>query len=154
MVFAVFTLYVLYPIDYFAVMATGSILYETDFWSIWDIKSRNSSGLQGLITFYHILYFTCFWTPCFVSCLFVMTRVRLVYMRHTVWEQLSVPPVCFRPKLDASIELEGLQRYFNPGEELTLSCKLGHTPVSGPRNIVCKADGEWTKTKLICVGGS
>ncbi|KAM7393973.1 hypothetical protein PAMP_020802 [Pampus punctatissimus] len=59
--------------------------------------------------------------------------------------------VCFRPEVGANIEVEGLQRYFNPGTAVTLSCKKGYTPVSGPRKIVCAASGEWTKTKLKCI---
>nr|ACQ59078.1 Beta-2-glycoprotein 1 precursor [Anoplopoma fimbria] len=58
--------------------------------------------------------------------------------------------VCFRPVLTANIETDGLQRFFNPGAELILSCKQGYTPVFGPRKIVCAASGEWTKTKLMC----
>nr|XP_046265045.1 beta-2-glycoprotein 1-like [Scatophagus argus] len=59
--------------------------------------------------------------------------------------------VCFRPELAGNIEMDGLQRYFNPGAELVLTCKKGYTPVSGPRKIVCSASGEWTKTKLQCI---
>ncbi|XP_071360931.1 beta-2-glycoprotein 1-like [Trachinotus anak] len=59
--------------------------------------------------------------------------------------------VCFRPQLAANIEMDGIQRYFNPGAELVLSCKQGYSPVSGPRTIVCGASGQWTKTKLICI---
>ncbi|XP_034544399.1 beta-2-glycoprotein 1-like [Notolabrus celidotus] len=59
--------------------------------------------------------------------------------------------VCFRPQLSDNIEMEGLQRYFNPGAELALSCKHGYTPISGPRTIVCAASGEWTKTKYKCI---
>ncbi|XP_053189100.1 beta-2-glycoprotein 1-like isoform X2 [Scomber japonicus] len=59
--------------------------------------------------------------------------------------------VCNRPELGPNIEVDGLQRYFSPGMELVLSCALGHTPVLGPRQIVCGASGQWTKTKLICM---
>ncbi|XP_034399759.1 beta-2-glycoprotein 1-like [Cyclopterus lumpus] len=59
--------------------------------------------------------------------------------------------VCFRPELAAHIETDGLQRFFSPGVELTLSCNQGYTPVLGPRKIVCGASGEWTKTKLLCI---
>ncbi|XP_028994972.1 beta-2-glycoprotein 1-like [Betta splendens] len=59
--------------------------------------------------------------------------------------------VCSRPELFDNIEMDGIQRYFNPGEELVLSCKQGYTPLSGPRNIVCAARGQWTKTKLKCL---
>ncbi|XP_026215267.1 beta-2-glycoprotein 1-like [Anabas testudineus] len=59
--------------------------------------------------------------------------------------------VCFRPELQDNIELDGIQRYFNPGAELPLSCKQGYTPMSGPRKIVCTASGQWTKTKLKCI---
>ncbi|XP_026159612.1 beta-2-glycoprotein 1-like [Mastacembelus armatus] len=63
----------------------------------------------------------------------------------------SKQDVCFRPELAHNIEMEGIQRFFSPGAELTLSCKQGYTPVSGPRKIVCAASGEWTKTKLMCI---
>ncbi|XP_056264534.1 beta-2-glycoprotein 1-like [Pseudoliparis swirei] len=59
--------------------------------------------------------------------------------------------VCFRPELAAHIETNGLQRFFNPGRELTLSCHQGYTPVQGPLKIACGASGEWTKTKLLCI---
>lgn len=59
--------------------------------------------------------------------------------------------VCFRPELAANIEMDGIQRYFSPGAELTLSCKQGYTPVSGPRKIVCGVSGQWTKTRLMCI---
>ncbi|KAM7419025.1 hypothetical protein PAMA_016241 [Pampus argenteus] len=59
--------------------------------------------------------------------------------------------VCFRPELGANIKVDGLQRYFRAGAEVTLSCKQGYTPVLGPRKIVCAASGEWTKTKLKCI---
>lgn len=59
--------------------------------------------------------------------------------------------VCFRPVLDRNIDLDGIQRFFNPGVELSLSCKQGYTPVSGPRTIVCTISGEWTKTKIFCM---
>ncbi|XP_056892730.1 beta-2-glycoprotein 1-like [Takifugu flavidus] len=59
--------------------------------------------------------------------------------------------VCTRPELNVNILLEGLQRYFNPGEELVLSCEPGYTPLSGPRKIICRVNGEWTKTKLLCI---
>ncbi|KAM9856685.1 beta-2-glycoprotein 1-like [Aulostomus maculatus] len=59
--------------------------------------------------------------------------------------------VCPRPQLAANIVVEGLQRYFNPGEEIVLHCKQGYTPVSGPRKIVCALTGEWTATKLMCL---
>lgn len=67
---------------------------------------------------------------------------------------LFVVPVCNRPELGANIQLEGLQRFFSPGEEVALGCKPGYTPISGPRKIVCKASGEWTTSKLLCIGGS
>ncbi|XP_059193305.1 beta-2-glycoprotein 1-like [Centropristis striata] len=59
--------------------------------------------------------------------------------------------VCARPELTANIEMDGLQRYFNPGAELWLSCKRGYTSVLGPRKIVCGDSGQWTKTKLMCI---
>ncbi|XP_029950537.1 beta-2-glycoprotein 1-like [Salarias fasciatus] len=59
--------------------------------------------------------------------------------------------VCVRPELSPTFEMAGLQRYFNPGAELSLSCKQGYSPVSGPRKIVCGASGEWTKTRLMCI---
>ncbi|AWP05897.1 Beta-2-glycoprotein 1 [Scophthalmus maximus] len=58
--------------------------------------------------------------------------------------------VCFRPDLAANIEMDGVQRYFNPGADLALSCKQGFTPMLGPRKIVCTAKGEWTKTRFMC----
>lgn len=62
--------------------------------------------------------------------------------------------VCFRPELSGNIENAGLQRYYSPGAEIVLTCKLGHTPVLGPRKIVCGTSGGWTKTKLICIRAS
>ncbi|XP_068448662.1 beta-2-glycoprotein 1-like [Clinocottus analis] len=59
--------------------------------------------------------------------------------------------VCVRPELSANIETDGLQRFFNPGAELTLSCIKGYTPMLGPRKIVCGASGQWTKSKLLCI---
>ncbi|KAF3687465.1 Beta-2-glycoprotein 1 Apolipoprotein H [Channa argus] len=59
--------------------------------------------------------------------------------------------VCSRPELADTIEMDGIQRYFSPGAELTLSCKQGYTPVSGPRKIVCAASSQWTTTKLKCI---
>ncbi|TNN34391.1 Beta-2-glycoprotein 1 [Liparis tanakae] len=59
--------------------------------------------------------------------------------------------VCLRPELAAHVETNGLQRFFNPGRELTLSCHQGYTPVLGPLRIVCGDSGEWTKTKLLCI---
>ncbi|XP_070683703.1 beta-2-glycoprotein 1-like [Pempheris klunzingeri] len=59
--------------------------------------------------------------------------------------------VCFRPKVADNIVVLGLQRYFNPGAELVLSCEQGYTPLSGPLKIVCAESGQWTKTKLICL---
>ncbi|XP_029904927.1 beta-2-glycoprotein 1-like isoform X2 [Myripristis murdjan] len=59
--------------------------------------------------------------------------------------------VCARPVLGANIMVSGLQRFFNPGAELVLSCKSGYSPVSGPRTIVCSDRGEWTKTRLMCI---
>nr|XP_040042914.1 beta-2-glycoprotein 1-like [Gasterosteus aculeatus aculeatus] len=58
--------------------------------------------------------------------------------------------VCLRPELADNIEKDGLQRYFSPGVELTLSCKQGYSPELGPRKIVCGISGEWTKTRLMC----
>ncbi|KAM3865308.1 uncharacterized protein ACN63O_011008 [Diretmus argenteus] len=58
--------------------------------------------------------------------------------------------LCARPTLPANAEALGLQRFSNPGTELVLSCKAGHSPLLGPRSIVCSASGEWTKTRLIC----
>ncbi|XP_074555483.1 beta-2-glycoprotein 1-like [Halichoeres trimaculatus] len=58
---------------------------------------------------------------------------------------------CFRPQLPENVETEGLQRFFNPGAELALSCKKGYTPISGPRKIVCAASGQWTQTKYKCI---
>ncbi|XP_029366364.1 beta-2-glycoprotein 1-like [Echeneis naucrates] len=58
---------------------------------------------------------------------------------------------CSRPSFSDNIEMDGIQRYFNPGEELTLSCKQGYTPLSGPRTVVCGRSGQWTKTKLKCI---
>ncbi|XP_034448509.1 beta-2-glycoprotein 1-like [Hippoglossus hippoglossus] len=58
--------------------------------------------------------------------------------------------VCLRPDLPVNVEVDGLQRFFNPGAELALSCKQGYTPILGPRTIVCSARGEWTKTRLMC----
>ncbi|XP_071779418.1 beta-2-glycoprotein 1-like [Centroberyx gerrardi] len=58
--------------------------------------------------------------------------------------------VCVRPVLGANIEVNGLQRYFNPGTELVLSCKQGYTPLLGPRTIVCSGSGEWTRTRFMC----
>ncbi|XP_023137872.2 beta-2-glycoprotein 1-like [Amphiprion ocellaris] len=58
--------------------------------------------------------------------------------------------VCLRPNLADTIEMAGLQRYFNPGVELALSCIDGYTPVLGPRKIVCTVSGEWTKTRFLC----
>ncbi|XP_061588445.1 beta-2-glycoprotein 1-like [Cololabis saira] len=59
--------------------------------------------------------------------------------------------VCFVPELAANLEIADHQEYFNPGVGLALSCKLGYTPVSGPRKIICTVSGEWTKTKLMCI---
>lgn len=82
-----------------------------------------------------------------------------MYSQHdakvrTRLRNLFVVPVCNRPELGAHIQLEGLQRFFSPGDEVTLSCKPGYTPVSGPRKIVCRASGEWTTSRLLCIGGS
>uniref|UniRef100_H3C0L6 Beta-2-glycoprotein 1 n=1 Tax=Tetraodon nigroviridis TaxID=99883 RepID=H3C0L6_TETNG len=62
--------------------------------------------------------------------------------------------VCHRPELGAHIQLERLQRFFSPGDEITLVCQPGYTPVSGPRKIICRANGEWTKSKLLCIAKS
>ncbi|XP_022620748.1 beta-2-glycoprotein 1-like [Seriola dumerili] len=59
--------------------------------------------------------------------------------------------VCSRPDLGGNIKMDGIQRYFNPGAELALSCKQGYTPQSGPRKIVCGASGKWTTTQLLCI---
>ncbi|XP_062284106.1 beta-2-glycoprotein 1-like isoform X2 [Scomber scombrus] len=72
----------------------------------------------------------------------------LVFFTTVTSEQDNV---CYRPELGPNIEVDGLQRFFSPGVELALSCTLGHTPVLGPRRIVCGASGKWTKTKLICM---
>lgn len=83
----------------------------------------------------------------------------LMYGQHDVkvctrlWN-LFVVPVCNRPEVGANIQLDGLQRFFSPGEEIALNCKHGYTPVSGPRKIVCRANGEWTTSRLLCIGGS
>ncbi|KAG7485028.1 hypothetical protein JOB18_001557 [Solea senegalensis] len=59
--------------------------------------------------------------------------------------------VCSRPELGANIAVDGLQKYFNPGAMLALSCEQGHTAVLGPRTIVCTASGHWTKSRLMCI---
>nr|XP_020476247.1 beta-2-glycoprotein 1-like [Monopterus albus] len=59
--------------------------------------------------------------------------------------------VCSRPQLAANIEMDEIQRFFNPGAVLALSCKQGYTPVLGPRTIVCTDSGQWAKTKLKCI---
>ncbi|XP_076027204.1 beta-2-glycoprotein 1-like [Genypterus blacodes] len=59
--------------------------------------------------------------------------------------------VCSRPELDATIEVHGLQRFFNPGAEVVLSCVQGYSPLLGPRKIVCGASGGWTRTRLKCL---
>lgn len=58
---------------------------------------------------------------------------------------------CVRPILDAKIELATNQTHFSPGVPITLSCKQGYTPVSGPRRIVCTVDGTWTNTRYMCI---
>ncbi|XP_062243069.1 beta-2-glycoprotein 1-like [Platichthys flesus] len=58
--------------------------------------------------------------------------------------------VCSRPDLPVNVEVDGLQRFYNPGDELVLSCTQGYTPILGPRTIVCSARGTWTKTRLMC----
>ncbi|XP_040001244.1 beta-2-glycoprotein 1-like isoform X3 [Xiphias gladius] len=79
----------------------------------------------------------------------------VLFFNLIVYTQLSFNPfvlaVCLRPELAASIDMDGIQRYFRPGAELVLSCKQGYTPVSGPRRIVCSANGQWTKTRLMCI---
>ncbi|XP_061536625.1 beta-2-glycoprotein 1-like [Phycodurus eques] len=59
--------------------------------------------------------------------------------------------VCLMPELDANIETVNQQRYFGPGAELALTCKLGYTSMLGPRKIVCTENGNWTGTKFMCI---
>lgn len=66
---------------------------------------------------------------------------------------LRVLAVCPQPELGANIKMDGIQKYFNPGEELVLSCELGYTPTSGPRVIVCGRSGRWSGTNLVCERG-
>ncbi|XP_069024432.1 beta-2-glycoprotein 1-like [Embiotoca jacksoni] len=58
--------------------------------------------------------------------------------------------VCSRPNLGGNVVVAGLQRYFNPGDELVLSCEQGYTPSSGPRTIVCTTSGHWTINRFMC----
>lgn len=64
---------------------------------------------------------------------------------------LAQDNVCSRPDLGENIKLEGLQRYFSPGVEVVLSCKPGYRSFRGPRTIVCKDTGTWTKTSYQCI---
>uniref|UniRef100_A0A3Q3VWX1 Beta-2-glycoprotein 1 n=1 Tax=Mola mola TaxID=94237 RepID=A0A3Q3VWX1_MOLML len=64
----------------------------------------------------------------------------------------SVPSVCARPELGGDVHIKGDQRYFNPGVRLTLTCKRGYSPVSGPRSIICSTSGKWTRTNFFCSG--
>ncbi|XP_077425872.1 beta-2-glycoprotein 1-like [Vanacampus margaritifer] len=58
---------------------------------------------------------------------------------------------CVMPELGANIEAVRQQDYFEPGAELALSCKLGYTSILSPRKIVCTANGEWTRTRFMCI---
>ncbi|XP_056136696.1 beta-2-glycoprotein 1-like [Lampris incognitus] len=58
---------------------------------------------------------------------------------------------CDRPNLGPNIVVDLLQRYFQSGAELFLSCRQGYSPLSGPSSIVCNNRGEWTKTNLKCI---
>lgn len=60
--------------------------------------------------------------------------------------------VCVRPKLHANIDVKGLQRFYNPGSTVVLTCMLGFVPILGPRKIVCSDSGEWSKTSIQCIG--
>ncbi|XP_038142418.1 beta-2-glycoprotein 1-like [Cyprinodon tularosa] len=80
-----------------------------------------------------------------------MERLFLLCSGLLVTTVTSQHSVCSRPNLQGNIEMAGIQRFFNPGVELALSCKQGYTPVLGPRKIVCTINGEWTNTKLKCI---
>ncbi|KAM9482681.1 beta-2-glycoprotein 1-like [Clarias gariepinus] len=58
--------------------------------------------------------------------------------------------VCPRPPEEEGSELSGGQLFFEPGEEVTLSCKQGYSSQGGSRKIICKKDGEWTERGLKC----
>ncbi|XP_072319033.1 beta-2-glycoprotein 1-like [Eucyclogobius newberryi] len=58
--------------------------------------------------------------------------------------------VCSRPVLGDNVKFEAMQRFVNPGVEVVLSCETGYTSFLGPRTIICKASGTWTKTQFRC----
>uniref|UniRef100_A0A3B3ZDW5 Beta-2-glycoprotein 1 n=1 Tax=Periophthalmus magnuspinnatus TaxID=409849 RepID=A0A3B3ZDW5_9GOBI len=58
--------------------------------------------------------------------------------------------VCPRPELGDNIKAEGLQRFYNPGEQLVLSCVLGYKPSYGLRYIVCMNTGIWSANRFRC----
>lgn len=58
--------------------------------------------------------------------------------------------VCGRPSLPDELEVEALQRVYEPGEEAVLSCARGYIRAGGSRILICTKDGEWSKVTLKC----
>ncbi|KAL2087240.1 hypothetical protein ACEWY4_018299 [Coilia grayii] len=58
--------------------------------------------------------------------------------------------VCGRPVALGEVEVEALQRVYEPGEEAVLSCAEGYSRAGGSRIIVCTTTGEWSKMSLKC----
>lgn len=63
---------------------------------------------------------------------------------------VCVCEVCGRPKVSDHLEVETVQRVYEPGEEVVLACAPGYTRSGGSRVIICTKDGEWGKVTLKC----
>lgn len=76
--------------------------------------------------------------------------ILLLLFEVSLYTAVSSGKVCGRPRVSDHLEVETVQRVYEPGEEVVLACAPGYTRSGGSRVIICTKDGEWGKVTLKC----
>ncbi|XP_062402439.1 beta-2-glycoprotein 1-like [Sardina pilchardus] len=76
--------------------------------------------------------------------------ILLLLFEVSFYAAVSSKKVCGRPTVSGEVEVEALQRVYEPGEEAVLSCAPGYTRAGGSRVLICTRDGDWGKVSLKC----
>ncbi|XP_028829982.1 beta-2-glycoprotein 1-like [Denticeps clupeoides] len=81
-----------------------------------------------------------------------LTALPLLLLLHFLHSTtVTSKKVCGRPVLPAQLKVDVLQRVYEPGEQLVLSCEQGYISAGGSRKIVCIDQGVWTAPTLKCL---
>ncbi|XP_030637266.1 beta-2-glycoprotein 1 [Chanos chanos] len=79
-----------------------------------------------------------------------LTMLLLLLCLICFYGTVAPAKVCGRPPASDDYDIGNVQRVFEAGEQVTLSCKPGYVRVGGSPKITCTATGEWTKRTLKC----